>query len=109
MRVTEPLGHFGCSTAGRRVQQTLIGSSILLTAADCRRAGNTSADGADNYAEATLRMSLQGNKLTVLDYFRPADYAYLDTCDPKPYLTCAALDMKPLLRFTGFRALPLST
>ena len=43
-------------------------------------AGNTTADGADNYAEATLRMQLQGNTLNVLDYFRPADYAYLDTC-----------------------------
>ena len=25
-------------------------------------------------------MALQGNKITVLDYFRPADFAYLDTC-----------------------------
>ena len=57
------------------------GRALFLTLAKCQRAGNTSANGADNYAEATLRLILQGNKITVVDYFRPDDYANLDRCE----------------------------
>jgi len=70
--------------SGRHNQWGFWPLLLFLTVAKFRHAGNITANGADNYAEATLRLTLQGNKIAVLDYFRPGDYTSLDRCAPTP-------------------------
>ena len=76
------LGAYVIATEHRYGKRSLL--LLILMRVERRAAGNT---GADNYAEATLKLELQGNTIAVIDFFRPADYATLDKCDAGRALT----------------------